>query len=118
MSFYPAKGGSKNFNLRDVLQYVKLDTAVGSNWTILKAQDVWVDSNTYILFVRAYKNVSNGGNLIFYFNVPGIPALRYDGEQQHLVYEDSDKYVNIDFCYGSNINAGTDLYIPIIFVKA
>lgn len=119
MSFYPCRGGGINkFDLRDISSMVSLDSGVGSSWSILKAQDIWI-GNTYIVFVKVHKNITNGINFIFYLNgAPGNVAMQYIGEQPHVVF-DGRSYVNIDIGHGlSSIPAGIELCIPLIFIKS
>lgn len=96
---------------------VTLDSAVRSSWNILKAQDIWI-GNTYIVFVKVHKNITNGINLIFYLNgSQGNAALQYVGEQK--ITFSGNSYVNIDVAYGvSSVPAGLEIYIPLIFVKS
>lgn len=118
MSFYPCRGGGINkFDLRDISSMVTLDSAVRSSWNILKAQDIWI-GNTYIVFVKVHKNITNGINLIFYLNgSQGNAALQYVGEQK-ITFSDNS-YVNIDVAYGvPSVPAGLEIYIPLIFVKS
>lgn len=116
MSFYPCHGGNR-FDLRDISSMVTLDSAVRSSWNILKAQDIWI-GNTYIVFVKAHKNITDGKNLIFYLNgAQGNVTLKYVGEQSHVVFLDNS-YVNIDFAYGSaGIPEKLEIYISLIFTK-
>lgn len=96
---------------------VTLDSKSESNWSILKAQDIWI-GNTYIVFVKVHKNATNGINLILYLNgSQGNATLQYIGEQ-HAIF-DGNSYVNIDVAYGvSSVPAGLEIYIPLIFVKS
>lgn len=117
MSFYPCRGGISRFDLRDISSIVTLDSKASASWNILKAQDIWI-GNTYIVFVKAHKNITDGINLIFYLNgAQGNATLKYVGEQSHVVFLDSS-YVNIDFAYGSpSIPGKLEIYISLIFAK-
>ena len=118
MSFYPCRGGGINkFDLRDISSIVTLDSAVGYSWSILKAQDIWI-GNTYIVFVKAHKNITDGKNLVFYLNgAQGNATLKYVGEQSHVTFV-NNSYVNIDFAYGSTgIPEKLEIYISLIFTK-
>lgn len=120
MPFYPCRagGGINKFDLRDISSIVTLDSASRSSWSILKAQDIWI-GNTYIVFVKVHKNVTNGINLIFYLNgAQGNVSMQYIGEQSHVVFADNS-YVNIDVAHGSgSIPSGLEICIPLIFIKS
>ena len=117
MSFYPCRGGINRFDLRDISSIVTIDPKVSSGWNILKVQDIWI-GNTYIVFVKAHKNITDGENLIFYLNgAQGNATLKYVGEQSHVVFLDNS-YVNIDFAYGSSSTPERlEIYISLIFAK-
>lgn len=97
---------------------ITLDSAARSNWSILKAQDIWI-GNTYIVFVKVHKNVTNGINLRFYLNgAQGNVAMQYIGEQSHVTFSNNSQ-VTIDVAYGvSNVPNGLEICIPLIFIKS
>lgn len=116
MSFYPCRGGNR-FDLRDISSIVTIDPKASSSWNILKAQDIWI-GNTYIVFVKAHKNITDGINLKFYLNgAQGNAILKYVGEQSHVTFLDNS-HVGIDFAYGSSrIPENLEIYTSLIFTK-
>ena len=119
MPFYPCRvGGINKFDLRDISSIVTLDSSVTSSWSILKVQDIWI-GNTYIVFVKAHKKITDGKNLIFYLNgAQGNATLKYVGEQSHVTFI-NNSYVNIDFAYGStSIPDRLEIYTTLIFIKS